>query len=1071
MKQQRSYFQLLLVFGAFFLMVLTGYLFVRNILWNRLRESALHELSAVEGRIGEAFAEADALLLSNYYAVADMIKAGASQEDLFIYLSNTSARMTRREEEAGQARALHIYGIYGYIRGEFIDSMGLNPGSDFIPQRRPWYQTAVRNPGKTAYTVPYADALSGDSIISAVRNIENGEGGIDGILALDVNISRLNAYVQNISLSPGGYGILLNQNMQVVAHPRQDLRGRTLEELGEDYIDVSRLLRTGETVSAAQISDSGGTAGKALVFFTPLSNGWYVGLVTPRFSFYRDLYYVVAGLSVLGLVLAFVLALVLLRIDAARLRADEENQAKSSFLARMSHEIRTPMNAIIGMGELALQAEPSPRVAEYITGIKQAGDNLLTLINDILDFSKIEAGSLEINTAPYRLSSLLNDVINVSRVRAGEKALLFTVNVDANIPDQLSGDQTRIRQILLNLISNAAKYTREGYIALAVNALPAAENPDRLILSMEVADSGVGIKAEDLPNLFGNFVRLDMEKNRNIEGTGLGLAITRSLCRAMGGDITVQSEYGAGSVFTARIPQGYIAGSPLAAVENPEHPAVLLYDHLSRRAASISRTLENLGVPCTPAADDADFLAKLKSGGPSGAWPFAFVSSRGEQAPLCAEAAALVENKKLPTKLVLLADQGDRSFAGIPELIIPAWAVPIANFLNGRKDDEKREKAEVRFTAPDARVLIVDDIATNLTVAEGLMIPYRMELTTCISGRESVELVKRREYDLVFMDHMMPDMDGIAATAAIREWEKETKARKPVSIIALTANAITGMKEMFLEKGFNDYLSKPIEIARLNKILEKWIPRDKQVKGSREKVDGSSGSAPIPHSLILSGVDVGKGIAMTGGTVEGYKKVLSMFRKDAEERLTVLQNVPEEKDMPHFVTQVHALKSASGSIGAAELSAEAARLEAAGKTGDMALIGEALPAFAKQLEALAARIKEITTDHTDHTDREEKITNQESVGSVRSTFPLIGGKVVNPLLGELVDALETQKANVINRILKQIPQQSLDLQTREALEQISDLVLMSEYEEAAEKVKELSGQMEDAKGFADTAGS
>ncbi|GHV39179.1 hypothetical protein AGMMS49546_10810 [Spirochaetia bacterium] len=1407
MKQQRSYFQLLLVFGAFFLMVLTGYLFVRNILWNRLRESALHELSAVEGRIGEAFVEADALLLSNYYAVTDMIKAGASQEDLLVYLSNTSAWMTRREEEDGRARALHIYGIYGYIRGEFIDSIGLNPGSDFIPQRRPWYQTAVRNPGKTAYTAPYTDALTGDSIISAVRNIENGEGGVDGILALDINISRLNTYVENISLSPGGYGILLNQNMQVVAHPRQDMRGRTLEDLGEDYIDVSRLLRTGETVSAAQISDSAGTA---MVFFTPLSNGWYVGLVTPRFSFYRDLYYAGVILSALGLVLAFVLALVLLRIDAARLRADEENRAKSSFLtrishelrtpmntiigvsgmalrsgdnaaehlrqinkagiellglidslltsaqetsppvkstmkrsfmtdavgkarsidkknmpprstkesgkvkvklglastlffvsslllllvggvvtlymtrtikmveiatqnhlesaaraastlvsveelelfktaedmkrpewetirrrlmafgeqhnvlyvyywrkygenqfqfiidndtdpenmvtpelffdetndpvivtavpivmagdvwtsdlgsytktwdnlisafapvfnedgsvyctagvdmadeviiiqqrnmaiirivligslvfsllsgglgmwfyrkkalesdnankskssflARMSHEIRTPMNAIIGMGELALQADPPPRVAEYITGIKQAGDNLLTLINDILDFSKIEAGSLEINNAPYRLSSLLNDVINVSRVRAGEKALLFTVNVDANIPDQLSGDQTRIRQILLNLISNAAKYTREGYIALAVNALPAAENPDKLILSVEVADSGVGIKAEDLPNLFGNFVRLDMEKNRNIEGTGLGLAITRSLCRAMGGDITVQSEYGAGSVFTARIPQGYIAGSPLAAVENPEHPAklpagdnaVLVYDHQSRRAASISRMLENLGVPCTLAADDADFLAKLKSGGPSGAWPFAFVSSRGEDAPLCAEAAALVEKEKLPTKLALLADQGDQSFAGIPSLIMPAWAVPVANFLNGRKDDEKWEKAEVRFTAPDAKVLIVDDIATNLTVAEGLMIPYRMELTTCISGRESVELVKRHEYDLVFMDHMMPDMDGIAATAAIREWEKDTRARKPVSIIALTANAITGMKEMFLEKGFNDYLSKPIEIARLNKILEKWIPRDKQVKGSREKVDGSSGSAPIPHSLILSGVDVGKGIAMTGGTIEGYKKVLSMFQRDAEKRLPLLKNTPEQDALPLFTTSVHALKSASGSIGAAELSAEAARLEAAGNgalagnAGDLALIGEALPGFAKSLAALAEEIKKATTT-TDHTDREEKSTDQESV---RSTFPLIGGKVVNPLphslLGELADALEAQKANVINRILKQIPQQSLDLQTREALEQISDLVLMSEYEEAAEKVKELSGQMEDAKGI------
>ncbi|GHV69118.1 hypothetical protein AGMMS49928_10410 [Spirochaetia bacterium] len=1377
MKKSRSYFQLLLVFGAFFLMVLTGYLYVRNILWHRLRQSAMHELSAVEGRIGEAFVEADALLLSNYYAVADMIKAGASQEDLLVYLRNFSTRMTRREDEAGQTRAVHIYGIYGYIRGEFIDSIGLNPDGDFIPQRRPWYQTAVRNPGKTAYTAPYTDALTGDSIISAVRNIENGTGGIDGILALDINISALNEYVENISLSPGGYGILLNQNMQVVAHPQEDMRGRTLEELGEDYIDVSRLLRTGKTVSAAQIRDSGsewggfvrttGTSGRvnhALVFFTPLPNGWYVGLVTPRFSFYRDLYQAGAMLSALGLVLASALALVLLRIDAARLRADEEsrakssflvrvshelrtpmntiigmsdlalrlgdnagehlrqinkagiellglidgllssaqaagspqqlsketaqktetirvehrspytikergkrrvrvglasilffvssailllaggvitlymartikmvenatqnhletaaraasvlvsveelelfktaedmkrpewktikarlaefsgqyhvlyayfwrdygdgriqyiidndpdpesmsrpdiffdinvdpitemavpsvmagntwvsdlgayteswgglisatapvlnedgsvycaagvdlsdevvitqqrnmaiirivlitslvfsllsgslgmwfyrkkavesdnaNRSKSSFLARMSHEIRTPMNAIIGMGELALQADPPPRVAEYVTGIKQAGMNLLTLINDILDFSKIEAGNLEINTVPYRLSSLLNDVINVSRVRASEKALLFTVNVDANIPDELTGDQTRIRQILLNLISNAAKYTREGYIALAVSAAYPAEHPAKLILSMEISDSGIGIKAEDLPNLFGNFVRLDMEKNRNVEGTGLGLAITRSLCRAMGGDITVKSEYGAGSVFTASIPQGYISGSPLAAVESPEAKAVLLYDPRPRYAESLSRTLENLGVPFTLATDEADFLGKLENGGP---WPFAFV---------CAEAAALIEKKKLPTVPVLLADQGDRIPAAAASLFMPAYALPVANLLNGRKDGEKREKAEVHFTAPGAGVLIVDDIATNLTVAEGLMTPYCMELTTCMSGREAVELVKRHEYDLVFMDHMMPDMDGIAATAAIREWEKETNSGKPVSIIALTANAITGMREMFLERGFNDYLSKPIEIARLNEVLEKWIPEEKRENYPMDSLTaGSEESSPLNPPFTLPGVDIEKGIAMTGGTVEGYKKVLSMFRKDAEERLILLQTPPDDAGLPLFITQVHALKSASASIGAAELSAEAARLEAAGKgalqnnAGDLALIGEALPGFMKSLAELAAGIGDAL---------DEKAAEAKKDQSAGLT-------AIVPLLRELWDALEAQKAETIDRILDELTQQSLDPKTREALDEISDQVLMAEYTKAAEKVKELLEQGE-----------
>ncbi|GHV71165.1 hypothetical protein AGMMS49928_21800 [Spirochaetia bacterium] len=1181
MKTTRRYLPLLLVFGAFFLMVLTGYLFIQDILQDKLRESANHALSAVEERVASAFAEADVSMLNAYHTVRGMISSGASQEDLLRYLTATTAWM-RGWKEGGSAERensnpLLLYGIYGYIRGEFIDAIGLNPGSDYIPQRRPWYHTAVRNAGKTSYTTPYTDASTGDTIISAVRNIENDKGGIDGILVLDINIAYLSEYIENLSLSPGGYGMLLSENILMVAHPRKELEGKTLEDLGDDYREVARLLRAGETVSARRIRYLDDKP--ALVFFTPLFNGWYVGLVSPERSFNRSLYYAAAILSVLGLGLAIILGLVLLRIDAARLRADEENrikssflarmshelrtpmntiigmsevalrlggnsaehlrqinkagnamlglienlfasrtdnlpqqdlsknaarnaaqktktadgeimpehaalirsirgkrktlklgmastlffissimlllvgivvmlymtrtikmvetatqnhllsaaraaaaavsveelelfktaedierpewglihdrleafskehnilyvyywrdydgkqiqyiidndndpesmatpemfysrdadpitaaivpnillggtytsnlgaytkdwaglisgvvpvfdadgsvycaagvdmsdevviaqqqnmmvirivllsslvfslfsgglgmwfyhkkatesdhanQSKSSFLARMSHEIRTPMNAIIGMGELALQAEPSPRVAEYIADIRQAGKNLLTQINDILDFSKIEAGILEINPAPYRLSSLLNDVINVSRVRAGEKALLFTANVDANIPDQLSGDEARIRQVLLNMISNAAKYTPKGFISLSISAVyPETENSNLLTLSIEVADSGIGIKPEDMPNLFGNFVRLDKEKNRNVEGTGLGLAITRSLCLAMGGDITVQSEYGKGSVFTAVIPQVYAPVTRVAMVKNPAAKTVLLYDHPGRRAESISRTLENLGVPCTITAGGDDFLAKLENGGPSGFWNFALVSSTDEQNSLSAEAVSLIEKKKLPTALALLMDQRDIQNTGaIPSIILPAYCVPLANFLNGEITGERRKKQEMRFIAPTARVLIVDDIATNLAVAEGLMSPYNMEMETCMSGQEAVDLVKLHQYDIVFMDHMMPGMDGIMATSLIREWEAEQQKNK-VPVVALTANALSGMREMFLEKGFSDYLSKPIEVARLNEVLFKWIPENKREESEAPEVRETETKAPV----------------------------------------------------------------------------------------------------------------------------------------------------------------------------------------------------------------------------------
>ena len=1056
-KQVRKSTQILLVFGAFFIMVLTGYLFVRGILWNRLLESSDRSLSTVEARIRSAFAEADTSLLNTYHTVQSMISSGANNKELLRYLIATTGWMRQQEGE------VRLYGIYGYIRGEFIDSAGLNPGDDYIPQQRPWYQTAVRNSGKTAYTAPYADASTGEVIISAVRNIDNERGGIDGILVLNLNISPLNEYVQNLSLSKGGYGILLSQNMHVVAHPQEAMRMRPMEEMGNDYQTLARLLRTGKSVSAMRIRDSNGK--RALVFFRPLFNGWYVGLVTPYYSFYHDLYYAGWMLSALGLILAFSLGMVLLRLEAARIRSDEESRAKSSFLARMSHEIRTPMNAIIGMGELALRSQTLPKMAEYVREIKQAGANLLSLINDILDFSKIEAGNLEISAAPYQLSSLLNDVINVSRVRISEKPILFTVNVDSSLPGRLLGDEARIRQILLNLLSNAAKYTREGYISLTVSA--ARENGS-LTLSLEVADSGIGIQAADLPGLFGNFVRLDMAKNKNIEGTGLGLAITRSLCRAMGGDITVQSEYGSGSVFTAKILQTQAPENPalpLAAVENPKARAVLLCDHQSRRAASLARTLENLGVPFITAAEADLFTLLEKGGGPeTGPWAFVFVAS-----PLYTRAAAFIQENRLPAVPVLLAELGDLpSFENAQAIISPAYAVPVANLLNGRETKVWQEKTEVRFIAPQARILIVDDIATNLTVAEGLLAPYRMEVRTCLSGREAVELVKSREWDIVFMDHMMPGMDGAEAAALIRAWETEQSSAKgesqrPVSIIALTANAISGMREMFLEKGFNDYLSKPIEIAKLNEILGKWIPQEKQIKGGEVspltppdrfigrteeppwvKRSGSvtpqSGGAPPPATPPglppIPGLDTVKGIAATGGTMAGYRQVLAIFSKDAQERLPLLQQTPPPESLPLFTTQVHALKSAAAAIGAAAISAEAARLEAAGKSGDIALIRETLGGFAERLAELARSIRAALGENAGALDQ--------------------GGRTgLRPLFRELAGAVKAQKTEAIDRLLEELDRQPLDSHTRETLEQISNQVLVAEFDSALLLIKEV----------------
>ena len=1064
----QNYREIIFVFLAFALMVMAANFTVGRILRDRLLDRAEEMISAAEANVRAGLSEAENVLLNSHHIVQGMIEQNASSQEILDYLTVTTEWARQRDQGL-----LEFYGIYGYIHGEFYDSIGLNPGSDFVPQTRPWYQTAIRSGTAVGYTTPYIDWRTGNTIVSAVRNIDVTNGGIVGILTADININWLVEYVSSLGLVSGGYGILLSQNMTLMAHPDSAYIGLQLQNLGGSYEEIARILRSGGEVSARRIEDSNGNS--VITFFTRIFNGWYMGIVIPYHRFYQDLYLSALILVILGVVLSLALCFILLRISAAKVRSDEESKAKSSFLASMSHEIRTPMNAIIGMAELLLRGDLPTEARSQVHDIKQAGNNLISIINDILDFSKIEAGKLEILPAKYLLSSLINDTVNIIRMRLAEKPIQFFTNIDGQIPNSLIGDEVRLRQILLNLLSNSVKYSQKGNIGLTITMEQgdgelAEQNKFALqnksvLLKIAVSDTGKGIKPEDQAKLFDEFSQVDRKKNMGIEGTGLGLAITKRLCVAMGGDISVESEYGKGSVFTVIIPQGIESETPFAEVEEPEQKKVLVYERRAVCSKSVSWSLKNMKVPhrlITNPGDFADALSQEE-------WFYVFCGSGlyREIRPIMNDEGSSFSGLKKPS-LALMVDWGAE--VNIPNtrfLYVPIQSLSIANILNGKEDSKgytERDKGSgaIRFTLKSARLLIVDDILTNLKVAEGLLMPYQAGVDTCLSGREAVELVKRREYDIVFMDHMMPDMDGIEATTAIREWEmmQGSGQRRQVPIIALTANAISGMKEMFIEKGFNDFLAKPIDVSKLDEMLDRWIEEGK--KGNGEKGNGEwgvgngegrrgeaseKGFSPPPDAAMplpaIPGVDVQRGIAMTGGDTDFYHKVLSMFGKDVQERLPFLQTMPDKDTLPAFVTQVHALKSASASIGAADVSALAAQLEDAGRNRDGAFIEQQLPVFAEQLAELA---KNIT------------IALEADGGTADSETTAADALV--PHLRDLSAALQSMKADDIDRIMEEITRKPLNADFKAALEQISSDVLMAEFDKAIGAVDELIGKTE-----------
>ena len=1012
--------QIFFIVISFVLMVLVSYFFVRRIVENRLFSNGQETLNTAEIYIHSCLREAEANLLQAERLIENWLYMGESPEKINSRLAVLAETMS--SESTWTQSILNIYGI---INETFLPGRYPLPSSENY-QARPWYQAAEAAKGGIGISGPYTDPETGKPVISLSITARDEKGEKYGTLVLGFDFSTISKYVESIHFTNAGYGFLCDENFTVIAHPDKQYINMKLG----DYAGYPPLIRKllgnpGETFSLRLLNPKGI---HVMAIARQIYNGWYITLATPVSAYYRDVYSMALTLSVLGATFMSGLVIIVIRLSLSKARSDEQNLGKSTFLARMSHEIRTPMNSILGMTELIQRKKASGEIQEYIEIINQSGKNLLAIINDILDFSKIESGRLQIQNRDYQLASVINDMVNIMRPRVAEKSLDFIVNVESAIPGQLYGDDMRLRQVLTNLLSNAVKYTRRGYISLEVGMEKIDEKTIKLILA--VKDSGIGIKPEEREKLFNEFARIDSVTNKGIEGTGLGLVITRALCRAMGGDVTVTSEYGNGSVFCAVITQEYDSDKPIACIVNDEKKRVLFYDWRLEYINSIKSSLENLRVEYEYVSEFQEFTKALANGD----FNYAFVSSK--YALDCIDIPA---TREIPLNLAVMVEPGEVSvYREVSSVLLPVYSVTIANVLNNVSGEllYHDKKLSIQFTAPTANILIVDDIATNLRVAKELMAMYKMNIQTCMSGPEAIQLVSNNRFDIVFMDHMMPDMDGIETTALIRAIDSDNEYYQKLPIIALTANAVSGQREIFLEKGIDDFLAKPIEMQKLDEILEKWLPVEKLCK-TEQPIGGDEAKPEKEEIISIQGIDAAKGQRNCGGNFQIYLEILSDFSNDAESRLADISEALAEGNIDLYTTLVHALKGAARNIGAIEIGEKAAWLERSSEKGSLSEINEKTGELKDDVLALINNVKsELGKYEADRADSEH-----EDIPELR--------------LEILKTALEEMDVEAINRMLVTFAGLSLDSETKARISEVEEHILMFEYDKAITKISEM----------------